>query len=149
MDTQLQSIKFLNLCNFPISMASEFQYLLLTYPLPEKRLKLIKKLTPRQISGVISSHLMSIARKCGISSIYISKYSELKKDLSKKHNSKYVNDIFWKKHIEEAEKELPMETFRLIQAVKSSKIYKHRLHNLDIILKQESINKKIKKVKKS
>ena len=73
---------------------------------------------------------------------------ELKKDLAKKRNVT-INDEFWKKYIEKAQNELPNKTMDLIQAIKSSKIFKYRFKHLNEILKQESINKKIKKVKNS
>jgi len=145
----INSYNLINKCNFPSSLKESFYIIVAVYPIPEKRLKLIDKLTAHQLSGVVSNHLMGVARKCQIPSVYIEKFLGLKKDLARKKYSKYKCDGFWKSYIEKAEKELPGETRNLLQAVKASKIFKKRLHNLERIRKQESVNKKLKKVKES
>ena len=147
-DNVKESITLITKCNLPDSTKESFWNILFVYPLPEKRLKLIDKLNSSQLSGVVTNHLMSVARKCDIPSVYIREFLELKKDLAKKRNVT-INDEFWKKYIEKAQNELPNKTMDLIQAIKSSKIFKYRFKHLNEILKQESINKKIKKVKNS
>lgn len=144
-----KSIKFIDKSNMAKSMCQEFMFLFIAFPLPDKKLKLIDKLKPYQISGVMSAHLMSVARQCGVPHVYISKYSELKKDLSKGRNPLYVNNEFWKKYIKEAKQKVPRETSTLIRAIRCSRLFKEKMHHYSKRNDQQSINNKLKKVRNS